>query len=103
MCGVRSQEYPLKKEMVCILFPMNGAQRYVRHSFHTDMVSDHLHFLRSLQWYWQIIANRPKDEDNLTKLRDINDIQNGVFVGANVHRPFDARRLVILKVRCFFV
>jgi hypothetical protein len=65
------------------------------------MVSDHLHFLRSLQWYRQIIANRPKDKDNLTRLRDINDIQNGMFVGTNVHCPFNARRLVILKVRCF--
>ena len=74
----------------------------VRSTFiYTGMVSDHLHFLRSLQWYLQIVANRPKDKDNCNNLRGINDIQNGVFVGTNVHRPFDARRLVILKVRCF--
>ena len=59
------------------------------------------HFLRSLQWYWKIIANRPKDRDNVAKLRDINDIQNRVFVGTNIHRPFDARRQVFLKVCCF--
>jgi hypothetical protein len=65
------------------------------------MVSDHLYFLRSLQWYRQIVVNRPKDRDSLAKLQDINDIQIGVFVGTHVHHPFDARRLVILKVRCF--
>ena len=101
MCGVRSSEYLLKKEMEYISSPINGALRYVRRSFCTGMVSDHLPFLRSLQWYLQIVANRPKDEDNLNDLRGIHDIQNGVFVGTNVHRPFDARRLVILKVRCF--
>jgi len=58
-------------------------------------------YKRGTEWYMLIVANRPKDKDNLNNLRGINDIQNGVFVGTNVHRPFDAHRLVILKVRCF--
>ena len=98
MCGVYSQEYLLKKDMAYILSPINGALRYVRRLFYTGMVSNHLHFLRSLQWYMLIVTNRPKDKDNVDKLHGINDIQNGLFVGTNVHRPFDARRLVLLKV-----
>ena len=55
-------------------------------------------FLCNLQWLQLIIDNWPKYSENVTTLKDINDICNGVFASDQIHGTFNSCRVIILKV-----
>jgi hypothetical protein len=48
-----------------------------------------------------IIDNRPKYEEDVDDMTEINDIRNGVIAGLQLHPEFDRRQVVILKVLHF--
>ncbi|KAF8313720.1 uncharacterized protein EI90DRAFT_3159633 [Cantharellus anzutake] len=54
-------------------------------------------YARGDEWFRLIIAGRNAYEEDVSNLISINDIRNGLFVGADIHRHIDARRFVILK------
>jgi hypothetical protein len=88
-------------EVGCILFPTGGALRYAQQHHCASFISDYLSFLWLLQWFQLIIANRPKYDEKVEDLVDVNDIRNGLFATDNVHRAFDPREVAILKVSHF--
>ena len=51
-----------------------------------------------LQWLKLIIKSRPSYGENVADIRDINDVQNGIFAAVAIHIAFDLHSLVVLKV-----
>ena len=45
-----------------------------------------------------IVENRPTHDEDEEDLTDINDVRNGVFAINTIHRTFDLRKVVVLKV-----
>lgn len=54
-------------------------------------------YQRGSEWFRLIVDNRPSYSEDVSQLRDINDIRNGVFATATLHLLFDPRWVVILK------
>jgi len=85
-------------EMVYISSHSSGILRYVLHSCIDGHQIGSLSS-RFFQWLRLIVENRPhEDDDYVGGLEDINDVRNGIFATSTIHRFFDARKLVILKV-----
>ena len=85
-------------EMVYISSHSSGVQRYVLHSCIDDHLIDSFSS-RLFQWFRLIVRNRPdEDKDYVGGLEDINGVRNGIFATSAIHRSFDTRKLVILKV-----
>jgi hypothetical protein len=62
-------------------------------------MSHRLPFLRLLfQWFRLIVENRPRYNEDVTGLDEINDIRNGVFTNHLIHAAFGPRQIAILKV-----
>lgn len=89
-------------ELVCISFPITWVLKYVPPSS-AGKLSDPSIFLWPFQWFQLIIANRPRYDEDVTTLNDINDIRNGVFASATIHQVFDSRHIAILKVCHIFL
>jgi hypothetical protein len=92
MFVVRGQDILGHMEQVYISFRISGVLKYVPQS--SGKMSDHLLF----QWFRLIVENRPSYNEEVTALRDINDIRNGVFVSIMLHHGIDAGHAAILKV-----
>ncbi|KAF8232675.1 hypothetical protein L208DRAFT_1360845 [Tricholoma matsutake] len=54
-------------------------------------------YKRGSEWFRLIVENRPRYSEDVTELKDINDIRNGIFAAVQIHNAFDPRRVVILK------
>jgi len=52
-------------------------------------------YKRGSEWFQLIIANRPKHEEEVEVLVDVNDIR--VFATDNIHRAFNPCEVAILK------
>jgi hypothetical protein len=94
MLSVCGQVLVKTMEVVYTLFPLGGVLRYV---FNVHVLRG-LSFLWLFQWLRLIVENRSHYSENVGNLNDINDIRNGVFANELIHKGFDSRKAVILKV-----
>ncbi|KAF8341791.1 hypothetical protein F5887DRAFT_1218252, partial [Amanita rubescens] len=78
----------LERDVCCV---WTGTDPFIGDGFHI------IPYKRGSEWLQQIIENRPKDDENVKELNEINDIRNGVFANSGIHRAFDRRRAAILK------
>lgn len=83
--------------MAYISSHLSGVPKYVLQTPIDNLITSFSfgHF----QWFRLITENRPHEpDDNISGLRDINDIRNGVFTTKTIHPAFDGRNAAILKV-----
>ncbi|KAF8228219.1 hypothetical protein L208DRAFT_1488951 [Tricholoma matsutake] len=52
---------------------------------------------RGSKWFRLIIENYPCYNEDVTALKDINDIRNDIFTVVPIHNAFDPHRIVVLK------
>lgn len=84
----------LVKIMEVVSLYKGGVLRYVSSVYVLRGIS----FLWLFQWLRLIVENRPHYSENMRNLNDINDIRNGVFANELIHKGFDSRKAVVLKV-----
>ena len=68
-----------------------GSEVFLTLFFYTDMTSDVL----LLQWLKLIIDSHPSYSEDMADIRDINDVQNGIFAAVAIHIAFDLCSLVV--------
>jgi hypothetical protein len=90
------QEAQKKLWMPFISFLFSKALKYVLYS-HME-VHGQLLFFRPFQWIQHIVARRAHYDEDVAGLNDINDVRNGMVTNPLIHRSFDRRTVVVLKV-----